>query len=82
MKQGCQSFENFFKGIVFMSDFIIDPVNKGVYSLFLIKEEKQPYIYSGHTYPRSMAQIQFFTMWQFWASLIYELIFRELKFNI
>ena len=43
-----------------MSDFIIDPVNKGVYSLFLIKEEKQPYIYSGHTYPRCMAQIQFF----------------------
>ena len=36
MKQGCQSFENFFKGIVFMSDFIIDPVNKGVYSLIYI----------------------------------------------
>ena len=28
MKQGCQSFENFLKEIVFMSDLIIDPVNK------------------------------------------------------
>ena len=34
MKQGCQSFENFLKElnylkkIIFMSDLIIDPVNK------------------------------------------------------
>ena len=27
MKQGCQSFENFLKEIVFMSDLIIDPDN-------------------------------------------------------